>query len=230
MVVAVGEDFPAALVAGEIVQLKVAVFAGADHDGEALGLGEGLVDVGAVGTDEQLAHQLRAYRGGAVDYLSGGILQGLAAVHRHLDRGVQWDGAGVGGVDGGDGVHGGGDGGQRGVGEGCAEEGKAAAGAFFLGGAGGGSLVRLLQAIADDGFDVGGVGLAQDAAVVSGGGGRWAAARGWAGDGADAEIEGIILAAGFGVAVFRHRALFLADFDAEVAVAEVGPGFGGLGD
>ena len=96
--VAVGQDLPATLVAGEVVQLVVAVLSSADDDGEALGLGECLVDVCAIRADKQLAHQLRVGESGAVGHLTVYVLQGTAAVDGHLGYCVEGHLAGVCGV------------------------------------------------------------------------------------------------------------------------------------
>ena len=49
VVVALGQDLPATLVAGEVVMLEITVLSGADCDGETFGLGETLVDVRSLG-------------------------------------------------------------------------------------------------------------------------------------------------------------------------------------
>ena len=83
--VAIGEDFPTPLVAGEVVKLEVSMFSGADGNGETLGLGKALVDVGAVGTEEQLPKQVGAGGRRGVYYPVALALERSATVHRHAD-------------------------------------------------------------------------------------------------------------------------------------------------
>ncbi len=73
----------------------------------------------------------------------------------------------------------------------------------------------LEDAVPDHGLNVAGVGGAKDATEVTCG------TDAGASDGADPEVEDVILGAGLLVAVFRHRAFFFPDLDAQVAVHHV---------
>ena len=223
VVVTPGQDLPTPLVAGGVVKLVAAVFAAADDKNEALGLGEGLVNVSPLGADEKLSRQEGGGGCGGEEDIPGPASGGPAAIHCHAHSIPQRHGEGVGFIDGGNGVLGHGDPGQEGVVQAAGHGGETPPGLGFLAGVGAGALVGLANALPDHRLDAVQVGGAQDLAVEAGSG------HPLLGDDPDPEPEGYILGTGLFQAVFRRAALFFPYLDAKVAVAELGKGPGPSG-
>jgi len=212
---AVRDHLPAALVAGEVVQLLVAVLPLRHHEAGPLRDRPRLLYVRSLRAGEELPVQHRV--GGDVveddarvqtlhplrdlaHVLAGLLQRHFARVHLVL---------GVGGVlaD----V----DGGQRHVVQGVAEGGEAAAGALLAAGVGQRPFVGVVKAVLQPLPQLRQVGGAHDLAEVS--------RRGYllAGEDADAEGEAVVFAAELVHAVLGHRHLPLAHLDAHVGVAAV---------